>query len=108
MAPRVVVDTNVLVSALRSQRGASFRLLSRVDSGSFQICVSVPLILEYEAAAKRLCRPGGLSRRTVDTIVDYPCRVGTNQRAYYLWRPVLRDLNDDMVLEVAVAAGGEC
>jgi len=101
------MDTNVLVSALRSQRGASFRLLSLVDGGGFQLCVSVPLILEYEAAAKRLCRPRGLSRATVDTILDYLCRVGVNQRVYYLWRPILRDPGDDMVLELAVAAGAK-
>ena len=104
MVPRVVIDTNVLVSALRSRRGLSYRILSIVDRGKFQPCVSVPLVLEYEASAKRLCRKGGLTSRTVDTIIDYLCRASTHYRIHYLWRPTLRDPNDDMVLEVAVAA----
>ena len=104
MAPRVVIDTNILVSAFRSRRGLSYRILSLVDSGKFHPCVSVPLVLEYEAATKRLCRKGGLTAQTVDTIIDYLCRVSTYYRIHYLWRPLLRDPNDDMVLEVAVAA----
>jgi len=108
MGPRIVIDTNVLVSALRSRRGRSYRILSIIDSGRFQPCVSVPLVLEYEAAAKRLCRKGGLTTQTVDTIIDYLCRVSTHYRIHYLWRPMLRDPNDDMVLEVAVAAQADC
>jgi putative PIN family toxin of toxin-antitoxin system len=108
MGPRVVIDTNVLVSALRSRRGRSYRILSIVDSGRSQPCVSVPLVLEYEAATKRLCRRGGLTTETVDTIIDYLCRVSTHCRIHYLWRPMLRDPNDDMVLEVAVAAQADC
>ena len=104
MVPRIVIDTNVFVSALRSRRGLPFRILSLVDSGKFHPCLSVPLVVEYEAAAKRLCRKGGLSARSVDTIIDYLCRVSAHYRIHYLWRPLLRDPNDEMVLELAVAA----
>ena len=51
---RAVIDTNVFVSALRSQLGASYKLLRLLDSGKFEINLSVPLIIEYEDAAKRL------------------------------------------------------
>ena len=51
--PRVVVDTNVVVAGLRSKRGASFRLLSDVGKGRFEIALSVPLVLEYEDALLR-------------------------------------------------------
>ena len=51
---QIVIDTNVLVAALRSRRGASYRLLRLVDGGGFTIHVSVPLVLEYEDVAKRL------------------------------------------------------
>jgi predicted nucleic acid-binding protein len=44
--PDIVIDTNVVVSALRSRRGASHRLLLLVDSGKFQTNLSVPLFLE--------------------------------------------------------------
>ena len=102
--PRIVIDTNVLVSAFRSRRGASYRLLSAVDGGAFQVCLSVPLVLEYEAASTRLCKPGGLRPEAVGAVVDYLCKVGIHQKIYYLWRPLLRDPKDDMVLELAVAA----
>ena len=100
--PRIVVDTNVLVAAIRSRRGASFKLLSLVDSGAFELALSVPLVLEYEEVLKRGARVAGLTHQDVDDILDYLCRVAHQQPIYFLWRPVLRDPHDDMVLEVAV------
>jgi putative PIN family toxin of toxin-antitoxin system len=104
MRPRVVLDTNVLVAALRSRRGASFRLLTLIDTGRYETAVSVPLVLEYEAVAKRLVRPGGLTASDIDAIVDYVCSVASHHKIFYLWRPFLRDPNDDMVLELAVSS----
>jgi len=100
---RVVIDTNVFVSAIRSRRGASFRLLSLVDSGDFEISLSVPLVLEYEYAMVRAGQAVRVGKRSVEDIVDYLCNVGRHVEVYYLWRPFLRDPSDDMILEVAVA-----
>lgn len=105
MRPRVVLDTNVIVAALRSNRGASYRLLSAIDSGSFEICLSVPLVLEYEAALHRHAPALGLARRDVADLLDYLCAVAHRQPIFFLWRPQLRDPEDDMILELAVAAG---
>lgn len=105
MAPRVVLDTNILVAALRSNRGASFRLVSEIDSGRFEICVSVPLVLEYEAVLCGQARALGLPRRDVSDFLDYVCSVARRQSIFFLWRPQLRDPGDEMVLEAAVAAG---
>jgi putative PIN family toxin of toxin-antitoxin system len=104
MVPRVVLDTNVLVAALRSRNGASFRVLSLIDSGKFTFVLSVPLVVEYEAAAKRLVGHGGLSSTEIDEVVDYLCAVGEHHKIHFLWRPILRDPKDDMVLELAVAS----
>jgi putative PIN family toxin of toxin-antitoxin system len=98
------MDTNVLVSALRSRNGASFRLLSIIDSGKFELAVSVPLVLEYEAASKKHLRASGLFASDVDAIIDYICSVAGHYRIYYLWRPFLSDPKDDMVLELAVVS----
>jgi putative PIN family toxin of toxin-antitoxin system len=98
------MDTNVLVSALRSRNGASFRLLSIIDTGKFELAVSVPLVLEYEAVAKRQTRTTGLSASDVDAIIDYICSIAKHQKIYYLWRPFLRDPKNDMVLELAVVS----
>ena len=102
---RIVLDTNVLVAGLRSNRGASFRLLSAIDSGLFELCVSVPLILEYEATLLRHAPSLRLSRRDISDFLDYLCSVAWRQSIFFLWRPLLRDPGDDMVLEAAASGG---
>lgn len=103
--PIVVLDTSVLVAAIRSRRGAAFRVLSRVGTGAFEIAVSVPLVLEYEDALLRQVADTPLSERDVHDVIDYLCSVAKQQDIFFLWRPLLRDPKDDMVAEVAVAAG---
>lgn len=102
--PRVVIDTNVLVAALRSRRGWSFSLLSSAGSGLFDHVVSVPLVMEYESV---LLRPGmvGLEPAAVMDVIDYLCGTGLHQDIHFLWRPKLPDAKDDMVLETAVNGG---
>lgn len=73
----------------------------------FEIAVSVPLVLEYEDALLRQTRRSGLRAADVRDLVDYLCSVARQQDIFFLWRPLLRDPNDDMVAEVAVAAGCE-
>jgi putative PIN family toxin of toxin-antitoxin system len=105
MEPRqIVVDTNVLYAALRSRRGASYRLLSQVDSGKFQTNLSVPLFMEYEDVAKRLPLPGALRSEDIDAVLDYLCQVSNKWQIHYLWRPTLPDPKDEMILELAVAS----
>ena len=105
-APRIVVDTSVLVAGLRSRRGAAFRLLTEVGKASFEIALSVPLVLEYEDVLLRHAEKTGLAADDIDALLDYFCRVAHLQRIFFLWRPLLPDPKDDLVLEVAVAA--EC
>lgn len=105
MGQRIVIDTNVFISALRSSRGASYRLLRLVGGADFEIALSVPLVLEYEDVAKRMPDDTGLSDEDVDDIIDYLCGVAHLQEIHFLWRPVLRDSRDDHVLELAAAAG---
>src|SRR5713101_3514111 len=105
MALRVVLDTSVLVAALRSRQGASFRLIEWLRAGAFEIAISVPLALEYESVLARHAGILKLRRSEVITLVDYFCAVGKRQPIYYLWRPTLRDPNDEFVLELAVASG---
>ena len=103
---KVVIDTNVLVSALRSRDGASFLLISLLgENEKFDIYVSVALILEYEDAAKRLLGKIEITEEVIDDIIDYICEIGNEQQVFFLWRPFLKDPGDDMVLELAVAAG---
>jgi len=48
-----VIDTNVLVAALRSSSGASFQILLAADKGEFEMALSVPLLTEYEDVCRR-------------------------------------------------------
>ena len=100
-----MLDTNILVSAMLSRRGASFRVIDEIGRGRFEMVVSVPLVVEYEAALLEH-RPANVSPRDVAVVLDYVCAEAHEQEIYYLWRPLLRDPKDDMVLEVAVA--GRC
>ena len=102
MKPRIVIDTNVLISALRSRNGAAFKLLTLLGRGKFVVSISVPLVLEYEAAAKLLSKKFKLSYSDIDDVLDYFCSVSERRKIHFLWRPVLRDPSDDMVLELAV------
>jgi putative PIN family toxin of toxin-antitoxin system len=101
---RVVLDTNVLVAALRSRRGASFQLISRIGTPEFEIAVSVPLIFEYEDALIRHLAATPLEESDVRDLIDYICSVAIQQDVFFLWRPQLKDPGDDLVLELAVAA----
>lgn len=104
MGYHVVLDTNVLIAGLRSRRGASFELFGRLAEGAFEVSVSVPLVLEYEAVARRQARELGLTYADVDAVLDFICSRARHSTIFYLWRPFLRDPRDDMVLEVAVEA----
>ena len=102
----IVLDTNVVVAGLRSRRGASFRLLSILGrQPDLQVHLSVPLVLEYEATLLAQRAALGLTVADVEDVLDYLCSIAAHHEIYYLWRPFLRDPKDDMVLELAVAAG---
>jgi putative PIN family toxin of toxin-antitoxin system len=98
-----VLDTNVLVAAVRSPAGASAEILRRVLTGRLSPLCSVPLFLEYEAV---LVRPEQLEAAAVDrasviNLLDVLAGAVTQVPIHFLWRPQLRDSNDDLVLEVA-------
>ena len=80
-------------------------MVEQLGTGAFEIVVSVPLVLEYEDAMLR--RRGALSTQQIGDVLDYICAIARRQQIFYLWRPLLRDPKDDMVAEVALAAGAE-
>jgi putative PIN family toxin of toxin-antitoxin system len=104
-SPQVVLDTNVIYSGLRSRRGASFKLLSLLGTGRFEIHLSVPLVLEYEEVLQEKSRDLGLAEGDIDDVLNYLCRVAGLHEIHFLWRPRLKDPDDEMILELAVEAG---
>lgn len=107
LLPQVVIDTNVIVSGLRSRRGSAFKLLTFIGKGQFDIHLSVPLVLEYTEVLLRELPNLYLSREEVNDLIDFYCGVGVQHEIFFLWRPCLRDPKDEMVLELAVKAGCE-
>lgn len=103
--PHAVIDTNILISAQRSKRGASSKLISLVGTGRFEMHVSVPLIFEYEEVLLRQRRELGLTHDDVSDLIDAICALAIGHEIHFLWRPYLRDPKDHLILEVAVAAG---
>lgn len=101
---RYVLDTNVLVAALRSERGASRKLLLRALDGEILVLASVPLMIEFEAV---LTRPQqlsatGLTIAETNEVLDAVAAVVEPIQLHFLWRPQLKDPADEMVLETAV------
>lgn len=101
---RIVLDTNILVSAARSREGASFAVLQALRQRRFVALVSVPLMLEYEAVLKRpeQLQVGGRTLAMVDAFLDALCLHVEPMHLHYLWRPQTRDAADEMVLETAL------
>jgi len=95
----IVLDTNVLLCAIYSNRGASYKLLSMIDGEKFRINISTTLVYEYEEILK-LKSKLGISH--IDAILDYICLIGKKNSIFYLWRPKLKDIDDDFLLELAV------
>ena len=102
---RAVIDTNVLIAALRSSSGASYQILLAADRGDFQMALSVPLLVEYDDVSSRPEMGITIPASAVDAIIRRLAMLAHKQQIYFLWRPILPDPKDDMVLEVAIAAG---
>jgi predicted nucleic acid-binding protein len=102
---KVVFDTSVLVAAARSNQGASHALLARLPDTGFQTVISVALFAEYRAL---LLRPENLLQRTetqAEGFLDFLISTSHLQEVFFRWRPALPDADDDLILELAAAAG---
>jgi len=101
----LVVDTNVIIAGLRARRGASYEIVSAMLRNRLGFLISVPLLLEYEEVMKRT-EPNLLPHLTnseKDIILNGFAAFGKQPRIFYLWRPFLRDPDDDMLVELAIA-----
>ena len=93
------------MAATRSDARASRQLVLAALEKRFELLLSVPLVLEYEAVLKRQAQRA-VSRGTVqetDKLLDAFISVSRPVHRSFFWRPLLRDAADDMVLEVAMS-----
>ena len=106
MKPRIVIDTNVRVSAFRSRRRASWKLVNllRDEVPPFSLHLPVPLAFEYEETFRQQHLQMGLAQAQVGVLLDAICEVGAHHDIHYLWRGFSRDPDDAQVLELAVKA----
>ncbi len=99
-----MLDTDALVAAMRSPTGASAAIVRAVRQRKATLLLSVPLAIEYEA----ICRKpehrhaAGLSDSQVGVFLDAVIAMAEAVETHFLWRPQLRDPNDEMVLEAAI------
>ncbi len=106
---RLVLDTSVIVAATRSDAGASRQLLMAALERRFELLLSVPLALEYEAVLKRP-EQMAVSHATVqdiDRLLDALVAVSSPVHRAFFWRPLLRDADDEMVLEAALCGNAD-
>ena len=106
---RLVLDTDVVVAAIRSRQGASRAWIGAILRGEAELLLSVPLVLQYEAVLTRPEHLGasGANRGQVSALIDALCAVCVPVEIAFLWRPLLRDADDEMVLETAVNGRAE-
>lgn len=101
---RLVLDTNVVVAAVRNPRGASAAILRAVRRGRATLLLTVLLAMEYEAVCRRAEHrlAAGLDEHEMDVFLDAVIAMAEPVEIHFLWRPRLRDPGDEMVLEAAV------
>ena len=106
---RLVLDTDAVVAAMRSPTGASAAIVRAARQGRATLLLSVPLAMEYEAVCRRSEHrvEAGLSDRQVAIFLDAIIAMGESVPTHFLWRPQLRNPNDEMVLEAAVNGGAD-
>jgi len=104
---RVVIDTNILYAALFSSSGASNALITMVRDGLVIPCISVTLVMEYKDVLTRHRNELQLTQADIKAFLGFIVNQAERLKIHYLWRPCLKDANDDMVLEVAVTAGAD-
>jgi putative PIN family toxin of toxin-antitoxin system len=102
----MILDTDVIVAAIRSSKGASAEIVRQVLRGDLRIELSVALALEYEAVATRASHllAGGLTESEATNLIDVLAALADPVEIHFRWRPQLRDADDEMVLEAAINA----
>ena len=104
-----MLDSDAVVAAMRSPTGASAAIVRAVRRKQATLLLSVPLAMEYEAVCRRSEHrmEAGLSERQVEIFLNAIIAMAEPVTTHFLWRPQLRDPNDEMVLEAAVNGRAE-
>jgi putative PIN family toxin of toxin-antitoxin system len=105
---RIIIDSNILVAAVRSNRGWSHKLVFSLGTDHrWQPCVSAPLLQEYAEQIHDPRHTPHWSAAERDDFLDYICASARWCDIHFLWRPLLPDEDDHLVLEAAVASAAQ-
>ncbi len=101
---RIVLDTSVVVAALRTRLGAGNAVLRLVAQRRLVALATPPLFLEYEDVLKRPEHrlAHGLALEAIDEFLAELAALIVPVEVHFQWRPQSRDPNDEMVLEAAI------
>ncbi|MGB9868299.1 MAG: putative toxin-antitoxin system toxin component, PIN family [Bacillota bacterium] len=101
---KIVLDTNVLVSALLAPHGPAARILDAVLTGRLDLVFDDRILHEYEEVLRR--ERFGFAAEDVKALLDFTRSEGQAVVAPPL-KVALPDLDDLMFVEVAVAGGAD-
>ena len=104
---QIILDTNILIAAFRSKRGAANLLLDKLNDSRWRVNVSTPLLLEYEDVLKRSEMNDFISATNADIFLDGLCAIAENHDIFFLWRLLAKDPNDAFILELAVRVNAD-
>ena len=104
---KIILDTNILVAAFRSKRGAANLLLDKLADSRWQVNVSTALLLEYEDVLKRPEMNNFILETDVDIFLNGLCKISECHDIFYLWRLLAKDPNDAFILELAVRVNAD-
>ena len=99
---QIVIDTNVLVAAMRSRHGRSNELLRRLSDPRWQVNISATLLLEYEEVLGREAARGNFPTEVPTILVDRFCAIARHHAIFFRWRPQLSDPDDEFLVDLAI------
>ena len=102
------MDTNVLVAAFRSRRGASFEIFRRLRLGEWTAVISNHLLYEYEEVLKRQALQVGMNLDDIDELLNAICARAEERILSHAWRPILHDPDDESLVQLAVESEARC
>jgi putative PIN family toxin of toxin-antitoxin system len=101
---QIVVDTSVVIAAMRSKKGVSSAFLRLLNDSRVKFHISNALLLEYEEVLRREQAALDLTDQDIDDLLDGFCALGEKHYRLFTWRPVSIDPDDDFVLDLALSA----
>ena len=105
---RAVIDTNILVAALRSRRGASYELLRMLRAKQWTLILSNPVVSEYEEILKRESMAIQLTLAEIDKLLDALCSLAERWKLVHPWPRLLVDPDDEALAHLAWEAKADC